>query len=336
MKKLVDARMQYSGGIGTYIQQILPHFDFENLSLSSSIYSIKEQWELYKKIPPCDLFWTPHFNAPLLPIQAKKRIVTIHDLYHLEHLDPFKRIYAKILMKGAVQKADLILTISEFTKGKILRFFPGVEEKITVVPLGCNHLRREQPIEGLPENFFLFVGNLKPHKNLSLVLDALSAFPEKHLVIAGQLEGFIHGENLSELKKRYSHMKDRVHFLGKVTDEGLTYLYMNAEALIFSSFYEGLGLPPLEAMNLGCPVLASNAASIPEACGEAALYFDPTKKEELIQAIQGLEKERKNLVIEGKKRAALYTWERSIEAHKEAFSTLPYTSDRRTISSSPT
>ena len=333
MKIVVDARMQAHGGIGTFLQQVLMHLEKTDHEvqilgpeeLSSSIYSLKEQIELPRKIPECDLFWSPHFNIPILPLRARSRVVTIHDLYHLDHLGDFsleKKLYAKIMLSRAVAKADRLVTVSEFSKERLLHFFPECEGKIEVIYHGCDHLLAEREVSGLPENFFLFVGNLKPHKNLKLVLDVLMERSNFHLVIAGKMTGFIHGMDWQEIEKKYESIKGRLHLLGKISNEQLTWLYLHAKALIFPSQYEGWGLPILEAMRLGCPVLASNAASIPEAAGSAALFFDPMQPKELIQQIDALEEDRGFLILEGKKRSEEFLWEKTAGSYLKLFEAL--------------
>lgn len=335
MKVVVDARMITHGGIGTYLQQLLmklEHSSYECFPLlpeqmASSIYSVREQFELPFKIPSCDLFWAPHFNIPILPICAKQRIVTIHDLFHLDHLAQFsfsKRLYAKLMMAQAVRRADWMITVSEFSKKRLLTYFPEAKEKVEVIHSGCDHLSplERKPVEGLSLPFFLFVGNLKPHKNLPIILEALQNWEGFDLVVAGKMEGFIHGVDRKALEKKYPSLKGRIHFLGKISDAELSWLYTHAEALIFPSLYEGWGLPPLEAMHLGCPVIASTAASIPEACGEAASYFDPHNVGELCEKIAELPKIRNRLIESGKKRATGFTWERTARQHFQLFDRL--------------
>ncbi|NGX26950.1 MAG: D-inositol 3-phosphate glycosyltransferase [Chlamydiae bacterium] len=278
--------MIHHAGIGTYIRNLLPHLQLHQVPLRSSIYTLKEQIEFSRKIPPCDLFWSPHFNVPLFPIKAKKRIVTIHDVYHLDHPQSFaKYTYAKMLYRKAVEASARIITVSEFSKGRILHHFPQAKEKITVIHPGADHLLHVEPkpIE-TPSSFFLFVGNEKPHKNLSLVRKVIP-----NLIVVN----------------------------GSLPIENLCWLYRNAEALIFPSFYEGWGLPPLEAMSLGCPVVTSNAASIPEACQNAALYFDAKSPEDLKRALSLLPEKKEALIAKGKERSSQLTWKHAARQHAE-------------------
>lgn len=322
----------YSGGIGTYLRHILFHLkDTEhNIQLllpehiRASIYSLREQVELPLKIPPCDIFWSPHFTVPVFPIKAKKRIVTIHDLYHLDHLNQFslpKRTYVKQMLTRAVRSADQLITVSHFSKDRLIHFFPAAKEKVAVVHPGSDHLLPlvEEEVAGVPHEFFLFVGNVKPHKNLSLILQAMEKKPAMHLVVVGKTEGFIHGVDRQGLKKQLQEVKGRVHFLGQVRDRQLVWLYKRAKALIFPSLYEGFGLPPVEAMRFGCPVIASHAASIPEVCKGAALYFDPRNAEDLCQKFDELETVKDKLVEEGYARAKDFQWKDAALSHLTLF-----------------
>lgn len=279
MKICIDARMMKHGGIGTYIKSLIPHLPVEVVPLQSPIYTLREQLEFFRKIPPCGLFWSPHFNVPLFPIRAKKQIVTIHDVFHLD----YRKYKAKILLKKAA--SSKIITVSEFSKRRILHYFPNAD--ITVIHPGADHLLgiEPKPLE-VKKPFFLCVGNEKPHKNIDFVRKIVP--------------------NLYVAK-------------GDLPVENLVWLYQNAEALIFPSLYEGWGLPPLEAMSLGCPVLASNAASIPEACQDAALYFDPKEPQSLKDTLALLPAKREQLTERGWVRAKMLTWAQASKKHLNLF-----------------
>lgn len=277
--------MAGKGGIGRYIGQLVARLPVEALSFSAPVYSLNEQLAFPWSVPPCDLFWSPHFNAPLLPIRAKKRVVTLHDLYHLDQLAQFswcRRLGVKWLISSALRRADLVITVSNFSKRRLLHHFPQVS--VEVIPLGGDHLVGIEPIavKLVHQPFFLFVGSHKPHKNRKL-LDGLPI----------------------------------VDAMGQYSEGELVWLYSQAEALIFPSLYEGFGLPPLEAMSLGCPVIASRAASIPEVCGSAALYFDPHSRDSLAEAISRLPREREELIAKGKERARRLTWRLCAQRHME-------------------
>ncbi len=289
------------GGIGTYLENILPFLekwcDLKLLQSRAPIYSFREQADFLLKIPTCDLFWSPHFNAPLFPIRAKKRVVTIHDLFHLDCLS--SNLYVKQYLRRVTKSADQLVTVSEFSKNRLLSYFPNLEGKISAIHSGADHLKSVVPkkVEKLPDSFYLFVGNRKPHKNLQLLIDA-----NIPLVIVG--EGY------------HRVKRDNLFYLGRVLTAELCWLYQQAQALIFPSHYEGWGLPPLEAMSLGCPVIAAQSGSIPEACQDAALFFDSRSIEELKETLR---LDRKGLVERGIKRASQLTWEMAARAHFAVF-----------------
>ncbi len=361
----IDARMIYHSGIGTYLRNILPgivpHFrcallgTVEQLQsfpwshtatlipLTAPIYSPREQWELFRRTPSARLFWSPHFNAPVLPVSAERRLVTIHDVFHVAqgHLLPWPhKWYAYFLMKNAAHRAHHILTVSHFSRTEIHHHLQVPLRKITVIPNGLDqHHFRPLPAEvlqttreryNLPELFFLFVGNFKPHKNLPRLLQAFhqiaEAIPEWHLVVLGKMEGFVTRDALSRtLLQQLPNIVDRVHFLGEVPYEQLPHFYNLASVFVFPSFYEGFGLPPLEAMACGCPVVASRAASIPEVCQDAALYFSPFDVDEMSQQLLQMAQSpdlRRTLKEKGLKRAQLFTWEKSQTATRAVIESL--------------
>ncbi len=169
----------------------------------------------------------------------------------------------------------------------------------------------------IPPNYILYVGNFAPHKNLCNLIRSLDFLPpDIHLVLVGQQSKW--NAWLSEAKKR----KERVTVCGKVDNNTLNWLYRNAQLLIHPSYYEGFGLTPLEAMSNGCPVVSSNAASLPEVCGNAAIYVDPLS----IQSIaQGIHSVWNNLDLQGDlrrkgfERIKLFDWDICAQKHVEVF-----------------
>jgi len=347
--------MLYASGIGTYLQNIIPQIkedlnliligkkedigryhwskDIEIIETSSEFYSIKEQFELPKKIPKCSLFWSPHYNVPIFPIKAKSRIVTIHDVFHLafyNQLTLSQKIYAKVVMGAATKLSDKIITVSEFSKSEIVKYTGINSNKIKVIYNGID-TKKFSPIQNqellenvrqkylLPNQFFLFVGNVKPHKNLQGLIKAF-ALLKKHkkleefnLVIVGKKEGFITGDKEIERLINELSLESFIKFTGFVMDNDLPAIYNLASALIFPSFYEGFGFPPIEAMACGCPVIASNAASLPEICEDAVLYVDPYKTEDIAQKIELLLTDESlidRLKEMGFQRVRQFTWER--------------------------
>ncbi len=283
------------------------------------------------KIPACDIFLSPHYNIPLLPIRAEKRAVIIHDVYHLafySRLTGLQKLYARTLINAAANRSEKIITVSDFSKQEILKYTSAENSKINIVFCGLNPGNFNDEYNGdysliktkfkLPENFFLFVSNVKPHKNLYNLLVAYQQVLERDdrykLVIVGEYKNLITSDkDVFKLLDNSETLKRNTVFTGYISQKELHALYRLAYALVFPSLYEGFGLPPLEAMICSCPVLASSAASIPEACGDAALYFDPFNvhdiKEKLDLFISDI-RLRDSLINKGHENIKRFSWDR--------------------------
>ena len=351
-----DIRMINSSGIGTYIKALLPAIsenyaptfitdDANNINcyhpyhiytFTSPVYSIAEQLK-YCLLPHADILFSPHYNVPILPVRAKVRIATIHDVYHLANsskLTTLQKVYAKLVMNRAVNLSDHLITVSEFSKSEIIKYTGCPENKITVIHNGVKQTAEYLDQEvinlkySLPEKYILYVGNVKPHKNLSVLLNAYKILGDNlrnsyKIVIAGKKEGFITGDDgIAELINTSPELRDNVVFTGYVDEQDIDNVYKGAALFVFPSIYEGFGLPPLEAMLNECPVISSNAASLPEVCGDAAIYFDPMNSIELASKITGILTNtalKQDMVLKGKNRIRRFTWERSIKKHLELF-----------------
>ncbi|OGN55971.1 MAG: hypothetical protein A3D96_03240 [Chlamydiae bacterium RIFCSPHIGHO2_12_FULL_44_59] len=322
----IDARMALSSGIGRYICEILSFFrkgflrvtllvdqlgydwaqGFDQIVFNTPIYSFREQLLYPMRIPTCDFFFSPHYNVPILPISAKKQVVTIHDLCHLEFGTPLQKSYAKFMLKKALA-SDIIITVSHFTKGEIQKHFGP--RQVHVIPLGANERRFKvlspsSAVRGryrLPKKFILYVGNNKPHKNLHMLKAAFQNVQLSDLALVMVGKGTPYGE---------------------IEEGDLCHIYNMAEALVFPSLYEGFGLPPLEAMASGCPTLVSKAGSLPEVCSDASLYFDPNNASEITEAIRRIvtdQELKKNLIQKGFQRVKMFSWKKTAEEHLKLF-----------------
>jgi glycosyltransferase involved in cell wall biosynthesis len=353
--------MALCSGIGTYIRKIvsllksepfklqlvtsrevvekwpdLKHFDL--ILTSAPVYSIQEQVAFPRIVPQCDLFWTPHYSTPFFSLRAKKRLVTIHDVYHLafgKTLRLHQQFYAKVMMRRAVNISDHILTISQFSKEEIIKYTKAPQEKISVIHLGVDRsqftsepnaiLQSEiRKKYGLPQNYFIFVSNLSPHKNIQRLLSAwnllMKEFPDWGLVLVGKKGKAVFDQNL--LNKR------GVFLLGQVCDQDLSVLYQLAYAAIHPSLYEGFGLTPLEALSSGCPVVVSKAASLPEVCGDAALYIDPYDIQDIVAGMRRMIQDRilySQLKERGLERSRNFTWEKTVSEHVKILNQLAST-----------
>ena len=320
----LDARMYQHSGIGVYLLQLIhkirsdksvkltllvpeldiPEFkDIPQIELNAPIYSIKEQLLYPLRIPACDIFWSPHYNMPILPVRAKKRWVTIHDIYHLRFahsLGWHERIYAKIFLSVACRRSEKIFTVSNFSRKELLHFF-SVNEKIQVVPnkVDIEKFSRQYPspfsetvLKKYQINFpyILFVGNVKPNKNLITLIKAFEKIQSRvdpvKLLIVGKKEGFIKNDNeVGQYLESHNEWMESIFFTGSVSHDELPIIYQKASLFVFPSIYEGFGYPPLEALAAGIPVLCSNADPMPEVCGDKVFYFPPKDIEQLSDLI---------------------------------------------------
>ena len=226
------------------------------------------------------------------------QIATIHDAVLYEFPEAYSlifRIWYKSLFWWQSIWCLRIITISEFSKGRLLKFLPLNKSKIFVAYVGHEHLGRISPDSRILQKFnleetpyFLVVGSINPNKNLKRLISAVS----KHLSESKHLFIIAGGADLHVFARHeFNNVPNNVLFIGYVGDSELKALYLRAKALVFPSTYEGFGIPLLEAMSVGCPIVASNAASIPEVCGDCATYFDPLSEidiaEKLSQIIIG-------------------------------------------------
>jgi glycosyltransferase involved in cell wall biosynthesis len=277
------------------------------------------------------LFHEPHY---VLPFATRCRaVVTIHDCIHLmfpQYLPgSLAHLYARGAMWTAVRKSDRILTVSEASKRDILRFFDIAADKVAVIYnaiderfLAPPDLERMDLIRQryqLDHPFVLYAGNIKPHKNLERLIDAFGRARAKGL---GDLRLVIVGDELSKYpplrRAVHRHRLDKyVRFLGFQPNETLAAFYRLARAFAFPSLYEGFGLPPLEAMACGTPVVTSNVSSLPEIAGDAALLVDPYDPAAIAEALTRAvtdEPLRQELSRRGLARARQFSWDQSVAA----------------------
>ncbi len=288
----------------------------------------------------CDLMHFPHFNIPML--YSGKFIVTIHDLILVHFptqrattLHPLwyriKFFAYKLAIRWAIRKSRHIMTVSEYTRQDILNRYVVDSGKVTVSYEAaddfCRHLSLEASFgvlkkyglthddavsgnRGIILPYLLYVGNAYPHKNLEALIDALDRedLKEIRLVLVGK-EDYFYARLKESVRSR--GMKN-VFFAGFVPDDELDVLYRFGRAYVFPSLYEGFGLPPLEAMSKGLPVLAARATSLPEVLADAAAYFDPDQETALSDALVRIwndEALRKDLRMKGYDRAGKFRWE---------------------------
>ncbi|MEN2984407.1 MAG: glycosyltransferase family 1 protein, partial [Dictyoglomaceae bacterium] len=273
-----------------------------------------------------------------LPIKARKRLVTIHDVFHLAFYgvyNYFERNYAKFLVNSAVRLSDKVITVSNFSKQEIIKYTGVKREKITVIYNGVDtnifktydkkDLKSIIFRYNLPEKFILYVGNVKPHKNLKNTLLAFKIVKEEiedlFLVIVGKKDGFLKRDvEILKLLSKDKELNNKVIFTDYVEKFDISKIYNLASIFIFPSLYEGFGLPPLEAMACGCPVVASDIPVIKEICDDAVYYVNPYNPMEIAKGIISVFQDRnlrERLIEKGLRRVKKFTWEESAKKHLE-------------------
>ena len=301
-------------------------------------YSVREQLRIPLDLrrEGIDLFHAPHYVLP--PLTPCKSVVTIHDCIHLrfpQYLpNRLAYAYARSSLWFATHRSNRVLTVSEASKRDILKYFHVPEGKIDVIYNAIDERFGESPtpeeIERVRDRYqlnapyVLYAGNIKPHKNLERLIEAF------HMLRRGDLEHvklLIIGDEISKYAtlRRAVHkykLHKHVRFFGFVPDKTLAVLYRLARAFVFPSLYEGFGLPPLEAMASGTPVITSNLSSLPEVVGDAALLIDPYDPSAIADAMRRVLLDtdlREDLRARGLRRVSEFSWERSVRRVREIY-----------------
>jgi glycosyltransferase involved in cell wall biosynthesis len=360
----IDARKLHDFGIGTYIRNLLRELsrldhdtefvvlarpddcasiellgpNFRAAPETAANYSVAEQiripWALRRE--GVTLFHAPHYVLP--PLVTCPSVVTIHDCIHLmfpQYLpNRLALTYARTFIALAARRATRVLTVSESSKRDILRFVDTPADKIDVIYNAYDERFGIEPREEdvirvreryqLHDEFVLYAGNVKPHKNLERLIDAFDLVRKRGL---DHLKLVLIGDDIS----KYAALRRAVHkhqlhkyvrFLGYLPEETLAVMYRLAGVFVFPSIYEGFGLPPLEAMASGTPVVTSNVSSLPEVAGDAAILVDPYRPEAIADGIERVlcdETLRRDLRAKGLARARQFSWEASVRRVREIY-----------------
>jgi len=303
-------------------------------------YSLAEQTVMPREIAlsKVDFMHYPHWNVPVF--SRVPFIVTIHDLILLE--DPasarsttrgafahgLKHVGFRIALEKAIHGSRHIIAVSEATKRSILKHFKVKPAKITVIHNGVSEPKAGKGVSlrdlGVVQPYFLYVGNMYPHKNLDTLIEAFTAVhashPDAQLVIAGKYDEF--GKRLSQKTAELGLPNGAVRFLNLPTDEEIGALYRNAVMLAYPSRIEGFGIPPVEALLVGTPVMASNTSSMPEILGEFVRYVDPSDSEDMARIMtEALDHKEKwaGLKTRGMDWAKRYNWTMAAKQTLEAY-----------------
>ncbi len=305
----IDFRMSKHTGIGRYISGLVKalksldfpynfvlfgrrdsealiegdnRFSFQEVNIP--IYSISEQLNLPRifRKENLDLLHVPHYNIPVF--YKGKIVVTVHDLSPLKFIrffdSPLKFVYSRFFMSAACRKANRIISVSRYTKNDVVQNLNVDSAKIDVIyeALDDAFVNGESVDPGTQWDYILYVGLVKPHKNILKLIKAFASLKKKErfeykLIIAGKPDkGYL---KLINKEIRAQGLRDQVIIKTQVDDNILRGLYKKASLFVLPSLNEGFGLPILEALSFGVPVVASNVSSIPEVLGDAGLYFDP-------------------------------------------------------------
>lgn len=266
--------------------------------------------------------------ANTAPLYYGNKIVTIDDLSFLRHPEWFSRefyLYYSFLIPRIAKNSKAIITISEFSKEEIIKLLDIPADKIKVIyPAVSEEFITPEALDNSIcnkyNNYILAVSSLEPRKNFKNLIMAFNSLhlPDIKLVIVGK------GNNRVFNEKGLNKTADfeNIEFTGYVSDAQLAGLYKNAKLFIYPSFYEGFGLPPLEAMACGCPVIVSNVSSLPEVCRDAAYYVDPDNIENIADGLNNVlnnQTMRKDLIDKGYERIRLFNWRKSAQGLLEVF-----------------
>ena len=255
------------------------------------------------------------------PWEKEPFVLTVHDLSFLEHpgwYPPGQGWLYNQLIRRAARKARKVITVSEFCRTQIVERWDLPADRVETTQEAARGLFRPGKKKKSGSPTLLFVSVIHPRKNLGRLIRVWrrlreGRFPDLQLKVVGPA-GWSAGPDLRALREAVA--QGGAQWLGGQTDEQLREAYQSATMLVYPSLYEGFGLPPLEAMACGCPVVCANTASLPEVCGEAAEYFDPTSEEEIsakISYLLGNEARREELSRAGIAKAAEYSWARMAE-----------------------
>lgn len=290
----------------------------------------------------------PHFNVPVL--YPGRFVVTIHDLILLRYPTVrnttrlalgywLKFVLYRLVIRLACFRARSVITVSRFTESDLLREFPFLLGKTRVTLEGANRscfvssVAKETELLGrfglidsdmatsslsqrdIIQPYFLYVGNAYPHKHLESIGEMAARFPEYRFVLVGREDYFYR-----RLKRSFE--QPNLRFTGFLSDAEISVLYRHGLAYVFPSLYEGFGLPPLEAMSHGLPVVSSDRGSLPEVLGKAALYFDPENPDQFAEEISRVAHDpslRERLKVSGYRRMRMFSWKRMAEETLAAY-----------------
>jgi glycosyltransferase involved in cell wall biosynthesis len=352
---IIDVRKAFHSGIGAYIRAIVPRVidelrqtyavklvvadsnsdihksylgdrDVEFVVVRSHLFSLREQFELRRVIPKDAVFWATSLSHPLF--WSGQMVTMVHDVAQLAL--PMNiaggrlvRVAAWIFLHSIRHSSVLLLYNSHFSQDEFHRYVgisSTAKEAVTYLAVEPQWFEKREITTAANQlqPYFICVGNIRPNKNLQILFKAFAKVIDlipHNLIIIGQHDGF--RTNDIAVLEQISSLGNRAQFLGRVDDASLRMWVSGAIALVFPSVYEGFGLPAIEAMASGCPVIAARAGALPEVCSSFAAYFAPYNANELAELLVRYanmsEDERADLRNNSIKRAAQFSWDSSAE-----------------------
>lgn len=312
----IISSLQAGGGVTVYfdnlrnglIKNSIPHFDIKYTEGNRS-----NELRFLERYRDCvvkqkkGIFHSSYYRLPNQ--RSLKTVTTVHDFTYEKFVTGPAQWVHTWQKNRAIRNSDLIICVSHNTARDLMQYCPVDESRIRVIHNGVSDSYRQLPIKSdFNYNSVLFVGARGGYKNFHLAIDAVAAVVGLELHIVGG--GALSSDELAQLEKK---LPGRYRWLGRLSDEELNVAYNQAYALLYPSSYEGFGIPVIEAMRAGCPVIAVNVSSIPEVAGEAAILVDSPSSFALRDALNAVSERRQQLVVAGLAQAAKFSWDRCFD-----------------------
>lgn len=335
----IDQKNEYRLFYNNAKPVIMPEFNQDNVKYVGFNYSNKLfsaslllfNWpKIDKLISGCDLFFVPNLNFLAWSKNCRK-IITVHDLSFLRFPEFFTlemQFWHKLIFKKKLTEADCLITVSQNTKKDLIEFFSvepekikvvyeGVEEKFKKLTSDHSEMLRVRQKYHLPDKFILFLGTLEPRKNIESIIEAFRLLASDYELVIGGASGW-------KTKKIYQFAakQPRIRFLGYLDETDKPVIYNLASLFVYPSYYEGFGLPLLEAMACGCPVICGNNSSQIEVVADAGLLVDPYNLNEIRMAMEIMlynDKMREGCIRLGLERAKEFSWEKTAQEMLKIF-----------------
>jgi glycosyltransferase involved in cell wall biosynthesis len=331
MKLIIDCRVlthKTYTGVENYAKNILENIkEIETAKPTTENKYLSHLWTHFVlPFKSGDVLFCPANVAPVFVPKSKKLVVTIHDVAFLTYpksFSKFFRVYYKVLMPFVIKRADKIITVSKHSKNEIEKYYPKAKDKIEVIYLGFD--KSFTKLDSIKKNKqILYVGSMNSRKNFVGVLKAFELLGQKDykLIMVGNFASNFALDTETQKLIQQAESNQNIEFRSGISNEQLVKIYNESMLFVFPSFYEGFGLPVLEAMSCATPVVCSGMSSLPEVGGSAVVYCNPLDVEDIkekIEMVLGDEVLQQDMIQKGVQRAELFSWKKSAEEHIKVF-----------------